>query len=133
MRQIPEAELKLDFVRSSGPGGQNVNKTSTKVQLRWSVKDSPSFSDDEKQLIMSKLAQRLTLDGAIAIDVSETRSQLENKQRAVDLLNELVNEALTPEVPRVPTRPPRRSKLERLESKQKRSDVKKLRGSINLE
>lgn len=133
MRVVPENELQIEFVRSSGPGGQNVNKTSTKVQLRWPVKTSAEFSDEEKTLIMTKLAHRLTLEGAIAIDVSETRSQPENKQRAIDMLNELVNEALTPDVPRVPTRPPRSSKLARLDSKQKRGAIKQLRKPVNLD
>ena len=131
MRSVPETEIELAFVRSSGPGGQHVNKTSTKVQLRWSVRNSAVFSDEEKQLIMSKLASRLTLDDMIALDVSETRSQPENKQRAIEMLNKLVNEALTPEVPRVPTKPPRRSKLERLNSKQKRGTIKQLRKPVD--
>lgn len=131
MRVVPESELQIEFVRSSGPGGQNVNKTSTKVQLRWPVKTSAEFNDEEKKIIAFKLAHRLTLEGAIAIDVSETRSQTENKQRAIDMLNELVNEALTPEIPRVPTRPPRSSKLARLENKQKRGAIKQLRKPVD--
>jgi ribosome-associated protein len=127
MRLIPEAEINLDFARSSGPGGQNVNKTSTKAQLRWHLDSSAAFSPEEKALIAERLAHRLTSEGYLAIDVSEERSQLQNKQRAIEILTELVNEALVPAIPRRATRPPRSSKLARLQSKKQRGQIKQLR------
>lgn len=130
MRQIPETELNIEFVRSSGPGGQNVNKTATKVQLRWPVFASAIFSDEEKRQIAEKLAHRLTQDGDIAIDISEERSQLQNKERAIGLLHDLVAEALEPEVPRIPTRPTRASRQVRLNKKRKRGNIKKLRKPV---
>jgi ribosome-associated protein len=130
LRRIPESELHIEFVRSSGPGGQNVNKTSTKTQLRWPVFASSAFNDEEKARIAEKLYNRLTLEGTIAIDVSEERSQLQNKVRAVEMLHSLVNEALEPEIPRIPTRPPKVSKLARLNIKRKRGTIKKLRKPV---
>lgn len=133
MRHIPESELEIAFVRSSGPGGQNVNKTSTKAQLRWLVSATHVFTPTEINRICSKLANRLTDDGYIAIDISDSRSQLQNKERAIELLQQLVNEALEPEKPRLKTRPPRSAKLKRLESKRKRGDLKQLRKPLNFD
>jgi ribosome-associated protein len=127
MGVIPESEIHLEFVRSSGPGGQNVNKTSTKVQLRWSVMDSAVFTIEQKLLIRSKLAHRITQDGYVALDVSEERSQLQNKQRALELLYELVAGALEPKIPRVRTKPTRAARLQRLSTKRKRGAIKQLR------
>lgn len=130
MNHIPESELTIDFVRSSGPGGQNVNKTSTKAQLRWHLWSSGAFSDEEKQVLATKLAGRLTQEGFIAIDSSEERSQLQNKERTIALLYQLINEALTPETPRIPTRPPRAVKAKRLNIKRKRGTIKQLRKPV---
>ena len=130
MQTIPDSELQFEFTRSSGPGGQNVNKTSTKAQLRWPVFASRVFTEAEKQLIAQKLAHRLTQDGLIAIDVSEERSQAQNKQRAIELLHGLVAEALTPVTPRVPTKPTKASKASRLNSKRKRGTIKQLRKPV---
>ncbi len=131
MRIIPESELHISFTASGGPGGQNVNKTATKVQLRWPVQASSVFSAEEKAVIVAKLTHRLTQEGAIAIDISEERSQLQNKQRAIELLHTLVNDALVPEVPRVPTRVPRRAKAARLQAKRQRGATKQLRKPVN--
>lgn len=130
MNHIPESELEIDFVRSSGPGGQNVNKTSTKAQLRWHLWSSIAFSDEEKQILAAKLANRLTQEGFIAIDSSEARSQPQNRDRAITLLYELINEALAPQTPRIPTNPPRITKLQRLNSKRKRGTIKQLRRPV---
>ena len=133
MQSIPDDEIRIDFVRSSGPGGQNVNKTSTKAQLRWSLFSSTAFTDEQKQLIAQKLMHRLTQDGDVAIDVSEERSQLQNKERAVAMLHELVHEALTPKVPRLSTRPPRAAKQARLDSKRQRGSLKQSRKPVTEE
>ncbi len=130
-RSIPDSEILLEFTKSSGPGGQNVNKTATKVQLKWSPSLSTAFTEPEKQLILDKLAHRLTQDGMVTLSVSTTRSQLHNKLRAIELLNELVHEALQPASPRWPTRPPRREKLARLHNKKQRGTLKKLRHDIS--
>jgi ribosome-associated protein len=131
MRSIPETELMIDFTRSSGPGGQNVNKTSTKAQLRWNLNSSNVFTSEEKIILATKLSHRLNLAGEIMIDVSETRSQPENKQRAIDLLHNLVNNALEPETPRVPTRVPRSAKENRLSTKKQRGGIKQLRKPVS--
>ncbi len=130
MLVIPESEIEFEFVRSSGPGGQNVNKTSTKAQLRWPMFASSVLSDADKQTLAIKLAHRLTQDGYLAIDVSEKRSQLRNKQRALELLHELVSQALEPTIPRLPTRPTKASRAKRLNNKLKRGSLKQLRKPI---
>lgn len=133
MQPIGDNELEFSFARSSGPGGQNVNKTSTKAQLRWHVMNSTALNDEEKQIVLKKLAHRLTQDGYIAIDSSEARTQLQNKERAIELLNILLAEALTPETPRRKTRTPYSAKLKRLDSKRKQSERKAFRKPLNLD
>lgn len=125
--RIPESELNIEFVRSSGPGGQNVNKTSTKAQLHWPVWASLAFSDDDKRLIANRLERYLTSDGALALSASSQRGQLQNRQAVIDRLQRLVNHALLPRKPRLPTRPTRASKERRLASKKILSEKKALR------
>ena len=131
--RIPEQEITVSFVRSSGPGGQNVNKTSTKAQLRWNIGSSLVFTNEEKAWLRQKLANRLTKDDDIILSIEDQRSQSQNKERAISLLQDLVDEALTPEKPRIPTKIPRSAKRARLQVKTRRSRVKQLRKDASEE
>ncbi|MBI5729481.1 MAG: aminoacyl-tRNA hydrolase [Candidatus Magasanikbacteria bacterium] len=129
MRQIriPDNELVIDFARSSGPGGQNVNKTSSKAQVRWRVGDSTVLSAEEKERIRKALHARLTQDDEIIVSAESERSQLQNKTAAVARLGQLVNHALIVPKKRRPTRPTYYSRLKRQETKKRTSQIKKLR------
>lgn len=121
---VPEAEISERFSRSGGKGGQNVNKLSTKAEVRWNVDESRAFSDEEKEKIKRVLGNRINKEGELIIASQEERSQLQNRERAIERLNNLVAAALTPEKERIPTRPTRASRERRLEEK-KRQAVKK--------
>jgi ribosome-associated protein len=124
---LDEAELEESFVRSSGPGGQNVNKLSTAVQLRFDVRRSPSLPNDVAIRLMKLAGSRLTNDGVIVILAQRHRTQERNRADARERLVELIREAATPPKPRRATRPTKASKQRRLESKKHRSGVKSLR------
>jgi ribosome-associated protein len=126
---IDEAELDESFVRSSGPGGQNVNKLSTAVQLRFDVRQSPSLPNDVAVRLMRLAGKRLTKDGVIVIVAQRHRTQERNRADALERLVELTREAAVPPVPRRATKPTRASKKQRLESKKRRSGIKSLRRS----
>jgi len=124
---IDESELSESFVRSSGPGGQNVNKLSTAVQLRFDVRHSPSLPNDVAVRLIRIAGRRLTKDGVLVISAQRHRTQERNRADARERLVEMIREAATPPVPRRPTKPPRASRRERLESKKHRSGIKRLR------
>ncbi|HLZ66771.1 MAG TPA: alternative ribosome rescue aminoacyl-tRNA hydrolase ArfB [Aliidongia sp.] len=126
---LDERELDESFVRASGPGGQNVNKVSTAVELRWNVAQSPALTEPVRARLMKLAGRRLTLDGVLIIQADQFRSQDRNRQDALDRLVQLVREAAIAPVTRRPTRPTLGSKKRRLESKGKRSDLKKQRSS----
>jgi ribosome-associated protein len=117
MRSIPESEIVVDFARSSGPGGQNVNKRDTKAIARWKVGASSAFTSEEKDLIRAALAGRLNAEDEIVIAAEDERSQSQNRETALMRLQEGVRKALTPRKKRRPTRPSRASKEKRLASK----------------
>jgi ribosome-associated protein len=126
---LDERELEESFVRGSGPGGQNVNKVSTAVELRWNVAQSPALPEPVRARLMKLAGRRLTLDGVLIIQADQFRSQDRNRADALDRLIQLVREAAVAPIPRRPTRPTLGSKKRRLESKGKRGDLKKLRSN----
>lgn len=122
---IPDSEIKISFARSSGAGGQNVNKISSKVILHWSVGGSNVYTEDEKGRIRKNMANRLNNLDEIVIMAEEERSQLQNRLNALERLQNEVNEALIIPKKRRPTKPTYSSKLKRLEGKKQHSMVKK--------
>jgi ribosome-associated protein len=125
---IPDEEIEESFVRSSGPGGQNVNKLSTAVQLRFDVRRSPSLQNDVALRLMRIAGKRLTKDGVLVLIAQNHRTQERNRAEARERLAELIRQALVRPVPRKATKPTRASKTKRLEGKKIRSDIKKMRG-----
>jgi ribosome-associated protein len=124
---IDDSELTEDFVRSSGPGGQNVNKLSTAVQLRFNVRQSPSLPNDVAIRLMRLAGSRLTKEGVIVITAQRHRTQERNRQDARDRLIELIQEAAVAPVKRRATKPTRSSREKRLESKKRRGNIKGMR------
>jgi ribosome-associated protein len=124
---IEERELEERFVRASGPGGQNVNKLSSAVQLRFDVRHSPSLSADVRMRLERMAGRRLTRDGVLVIMAQRHRTQERNRQDALDRLIELIQQASVAPTPRRPTKPTRGSKERRLATKKNRSGIKSLR------
>lgn len=131
LKEIPEKDYKIRAIRSSGPGGQHVNKVATAIQLIYSIKNS-SLTEDEKKVVLSFGSNRITAEGNILISAKRYRSQLRNRADAVIRLRRLITEMLEPPKPRKSTKPPKSGKEKRLKEKSKRSDIKKLRGKIDL-
>ena len=129
---IPEDELEFRFYRSGGPGGQNVNKVATAVQMRFDARNSPSLNEGTRTRLMKLAGSRLTLDGIILINAVRFRTQERNRADAMARLQAMVDEASVAPVYRVPTRPTRASKERRLEGKTRRSGIKSGRGKPNL-
>lgn len=128
---ISENEFVITFARSSGKGGQNVNKTSTKVTIHWPIGKSTRLSDEEKNRIRAKLVNRINSNDELVITSEEERSQLQNKELAMDRLRSLVLGALHVPKKRKATKPTRSSKLRRLESKKIRSGIKAQRRNLD--
>jgi ribosome-associated protein len=121
---IPQSELDVRATRSSGAGGQHVNKTSSRVEITWNVRDSKALSEEQRATLSERLASRISSDGSIRVVSSETRSQLRNRERAEARLADLIRRALTPRKKRKPTRRPRRADEARLASKKLHSKKK---------
>ena len=127
-------ELVEQFIRSSGPGGQNVNKVSTSVQLRFDVQGSPSLPDHVKANVRRLAGRRMSKDGVLLIEADRYRTQDRNRQDARDRLKELIAKAAAPPPPkRRKTKPTRGSIERRLKAKANRSSIKKNRGSVDLD
>lgn len=124
---IPEAELSESFARAGGPGGQHVNTSATKAELRFDVAGSSALSDEQKQRVAERLASRLTQDGVLVLSASEHRSQARNREAVRARLARMLDEALTPPRRRRPTRKPRRAEQRRLDQKKRRGERKRLR------
>jgi ribosome-associated protein len=132
MTVIPDDELEFRFFRSGGPGGQNVNKVSTSVQLRFDARNSPSLTDAVRERLIKLAGSRATLNGEILITAVRFRTQERNRADALERLQGLVDEASIKPVYRVPTKPTRASKERRLEGKSKRATIKSGRGRPGL-
>ncbi|KAA3598085.1 MAG: aminoacyl-tRNA hydrolase [Calditrichaeota bacterium] len=130
MVTINSDELNFQFVRSSGPGGQHVNKTSTKVILSFNLATSNSFTDEEKIIIYKKLNSNLDNEGNLQVVCQETRSQHKNKTIAITKLRSILTKALVKPKFRVRTKPTRSSQEKRLRLKTEKSQTKKLRGKV---
>jgi ribosome-associated protein len=124
---LDERELEERFIRASGPGGQNVNKLNTAVQLRFDVRHSPSLREDVRARLERLAGQRLTNDGVLVITAQRHRTQERNRQDALDRLVELIRRAAVAPKPRRPTKPTKGSKERRLQGKKQRSTIKGLR------
>jgi ribosome-associated protein len=121
---IPAGELEMSFARSGGPGGQNVNKVSSKVDLRWNPETSLALTLDDRARLLERLRNRLTTDGYLIVTSSATRDQIKNRDDAMAKLALVVRSALHREKPRKPTKPSRCAKRRRLDDKRRHSEKK---------
>lgn len=124
---IPRSELDVRVSRSSGAGGQHVNKTSSRVEIFWNIRASRALADDQRNRLLARLASRLTTEGSIRVVASDLRSQSRNRELAEERLAELVRRALVIPKKRRPTRPTKASKEARLEGKKRQSHKKRQR------
>ena len=122
---LDEREIEESFIRASGPGGQNVNKVSTAVQVRFDVRHSPSLPPAVRTRMEALCGRRLTLDGVLILTAQAFRSQDRNRAAALEAVLDLIRRAAIPPVPRRPTRPTHASRLRRLDAKSHRAGLKK--------
>jgi ribosome-associated protein len=128
---IPAGELSLAFSRSGGPGGQNVNKVASAVELRWNVVRSAAISYGDRAWLLGQLRNRLTQDGDLVVTSTTTRDQLQNREDAADKLVQIVRAALHRPTPRRPTKPSRGSKRRRLDGKRRHAEIKQGRRAVD--
>ena len=128
--EIDESEIQQEFIRASGPGGQNINKVATAVQLRFDVGNSPSLPDDVRGRLIRLAGRRISGDGVLIIDARRFRTQERNRQDAIDRLVALIRKAVEKPKVRRKGRPTLAAKRRRLETKRRRSETKRLRRSV---
>ena len=124
---IPEHELIITTSRSGGAGGQHVNKTDTRITVRWNIKTTTALTDEQKNYVLEKLQARITSEGDLIIHNSESRSQLQNKKNALNNLAAIIRNALAVQKKRIATKMPKTLKEARLKSKSHRSKIKQMR------
>jgi ribosome-associated protein len=122
--QIPDGEFQWTFVRSGGPGGQNVNKVASKAVLRWNVADSPSLPEPVKLRLRVQQRRRITAEGELLVNSQRYRDQERNREDCLEKLRGMILQAATPPKPRRPTRPSRGSRERRLQEKRRRASTK---------
>lgn len=128
---IPESELKFSVSRSSGPGGQHINKVSTRVTLSFDVPASPNLTEDQKEWLQKQLASRLTKEGVLQIHSQDSRSQIANKRAAIERFIEIMRQALIKPKKRRRKRMSMAAKYERLHAKKHRGEIKKNRQKVS--
>ena len=126
--RVPLSEFTFTYARSSGPGGQNVNKVNTKAQLRWAVTTSPSLSEAARQRFLAKYKNRVTNEGELLISSTRYRDQKRNEEDCLEKLAEMITAIASPPKKRKKTKPTKGSKERRLKAKRQRSDTKRGRG-----
>ena len=128
---IPRAELAYQASRAGGPGGQHVNTSSTRIEVRWDVAGSPALSDAQRAQLLTRLAARLDTAGQLRLVAAGSRSQLRNREEVTERLRAVIADALKVRKSRRRTKVPRAAKERRLEMKKKRGDVKRMRGRVD--
>lgn len=131
--KIDERELEFEFIRASGPGGQNVNKAATAVQLRFDVRRSASLTEEAKRRLIKTAGKRVSREGVLVIEAKSFRTQEKNREDALARFAALLRRSLQRRKPRLKTKPTQRSREKRMESKKRRGEIKKSRQSKSFE